>query len=81
MVIQIAVQNQGVAVFRTSGLSQAMFIRNLLERLGIKVNLSYETLPDYHGKRMDCCGDVSVIVPAENADEAHDLLKVQFPFP
>lgn len=68
-----------VTVYVAQGMLRAMVIRGALESAGIPVMLSYESLGQTLGLTVDGLGQVRVMVPAEWAKEAKELLTTQPP--
>lgn len=64
-----------VCVCRCPGLLLAEVYRSKLEAWGIPVLLSYESAGPVIGITVDGLGEVSLMVPAELADEAQELLQ------
>lgn len=59
----------------TAGLLRAQVIKTKLEDAGIPVLLDYESLGPIIGLTVDGLGEVRVLVPDENADEARTLIE------
>ncbi len=75
MVQQIPKSTTGLAtVYIAHGMLRAMVIRGALESAGIPVMLKYESLGPTLGITVDGLGKVEVLVPAEWAEEARELL-------
>lgn len=68
-----------VTVYVAQGMLRAMVIRGALESAGIPVMLSYESFGQTLGLTVDGLGQVRVMVPAEWAKEAKELLTAQPP--
>jgi hypothetical protein len=64
-----------VTVHRTNGLSEAEFLKNMLESYRIPARLSYETYGRLMGIVTDGLGVAALLVPEDRADEARELLK------
>ena len=58
-----------------AGLLRAQVIKTKLENAGIPVLLDYESLGPVIGLTVDGLGEVRVLTPDENADEARALIK------
>ncbi|MBN1873889.1 MAG: DUF2007 domain-containing protein [Anaerolineae bacterium] len=66
-----------VTVYVAQGMLRAMVIRGALESAGIPVMLSYEAIAPTLGLTVSSTGQVKIMVPAEWADEARDLLNAE----
>lgn len=62
-------------VYKTAGLTNAEFIKGLLESEEIPVHLQYESAGAVYGLTVDGLGEVKVCVPEEYAEEARELLR------
>lgn len=63
-----------VSVYAAQGQLRAAVIKSALESAGIPVMLRFESIGSTLGLTIDGIGRVYVLVPAEWADEARDLL-------
>jgi hypothetical protein len=61
----------------TAGLLQAQVIKAKLEEVGIPVLLDYESVGPVIGITVDGLGEVHVLVPDRDADEARALIEEQ----
>jgi hypothetical protein len=61
----------------TAGLLQAQVIKSKLEDAGIPVLLDYESVGPIIGITVDGLGEVHVLVPDKDADEARALTEEQ----
>jgi hypothetical protein len=61
----------------TAGLLQAQVIKAKLEEAGIPVLLDYESVGPIIGITVDGLGEVHVLVPERDADEARALIEEQ----
>ena len=62
-------------VHRAAGMLQAEVVKGQLETAGIPVMLDYESLGRVFGLTVDGLGEVRVLVPDEQAEDARQLLK------
>jgi len=65
---------QVARVFVASGEMEAQQVRAFLEAAGVSTIERGEALRNTHGLTLDGLGAVEIFVPAENADEARELL-------
>ena len=70
-------QQNLVSVYAAQGQLRAAVIKSAIESAGIPVMLKYESIGSTLGLTVDGIGRVHVLVPAEWAQEARDLLDVE----
>ena len=63
-----------VRVHSTAGVPEAEILQKMLESYGIPVRLSYESYGRVMGFTTDGLGLVDILVPAERAQDARELL-------
>jgi hypothetical protein len=66
-----------IRVYVASGQLEAQVVKSKLESFGIPVLLKYESAGVVFGITLDGLGEVKVLVPAAQADEARELLSSQ----
>jgi len=64
-----------VRVRSTAGVPEAEILQKMLESFGIPARLSYESYGRVMGFTTDGLGAVDILVPAERAQEARELLE------
>ena len=64
-----------VKVYTTAGDLEAEFIKGFLHGQGIEVTLSQESIARTLGLTVGRLGEVKILVPEEQAEEATELLK------
>ncbi len=64
-----------VTVYVANGQLDAEMIRGFLEAYGIPAMISQESVGKVYGLASGPLGEVNILVPAENKDEALDLLR------
>jgi len=64
-----------VRVHGTAGVPEAEILQKMLESYGIPVRLCYESYGRIMGITTDGLGAVDILVPAERAAEASELLR------
>jgi hypothetical protein len=64
-----------VTVYVANGQLDAEMVRGFLEACGIPAMVSQESVGKVFGLASGPLGEVNVLVPVENADEAKDLLE------
>jgi hypothetical protein len=62
-------------VYTAAGLIKAQVIKAKLEAAGIQVLLDYESVGPVIGITVDGLGEVRVLVPNEDAEEARNLIE------
>lgn len=64
-------------VYTSAGLMRAQVIKSKLEGAGIPVLLDYESVGPIIGITVDGLGEVRVLVPRDQAEEARSLIEEQ----
>lgn len=64
-----------VPVFKAAGLTKAYIVKGRLESEGIPVKLSYEAIGKIYGITIDGLGEVLILVPQEDIEDALAILK------
>jgi len=67
-----------VIVHRSNGVTEAEILKNMLESFGIPARVSAEAYGRVLGMTVDGLGVASLLVPANRATEAQDILAEQF---
>jgi hypothetical protein len=67
-----------VTVHRTNGVTEAEILKNMLESFGIPARVSCEAVGRVLGMTVDGMGVASLLVPADRAAEAQDILAEHF---
>jgi len=63
-----------VPVFKAAGLTEAYIVKGRLESEGIPVKLSYEAIGKIYGITVDGLGEVLILVPQEEVEDALEIL-------
>ncbi|MEJ2551966.1 MAG: DUF2007 domain-containing protein [Anaerolineales bacterium] len=64
-----------IVVGTTSGMLEAEILRSLLKSRGIEARLSHEALTTIYGFGVGPLAEVEIIVPADQAEEARQILE------
>ncbi len=64
-----------IVVGTTSGVLEAEILRSLLKSRGIEARLSHEALTTIYGFGVGPLAEVEIIVPADHAEEARQILE------
>jgi hypothetical protein len=64
-----------IVVGTTSGVLEAEILRSLLKSRGIEARLSHEALTTIYGFGVGPLAEVEIIVPADQAEEARQILE------
>jgi hypothetical protein len=64
-----------IVVGTTSGMLEAEILRSLLKSRGIEARLSHEALTTIYGFGVGPLAEVEIIVPANQAEEARQILE------
>ena len=67
-----------VTVQKTSGTTEAEILRSMLESFGIPARVSGETIRTPFGQSIDGMGIALLLVPADRASDAQDILAEHF---
>jgi beta-galactosidase GanA len=67
-----------VIVHRSNGVTEAEILKNMLESFGIPARVSAEAYGRVLGMTVDGLGVASLLVPANRATEAQDILAEHF---
>ncbi|MGB8960236.1 MAG: DUF2007 domain-containing protein [Candidatus Aminicenantales bacterium] len=67
-----------VIVHRSNGITEAEILKNMLESFGIPARVSAEAYGKVLGLTVDGLGVASLLVPANRAAEAQDILAEHF---
>ncbi|HPW17955.1 MAG TPA: DUF2007 domain-containing protein [Candidatus Aminicenantes bacterium] len=67
-----------VTVHRSNGVTEAEILKNMLESFGIPARVSAEAYGKVLGMTVDGLGVASLLVPANRAPEAQDILAEHF---
>ncbi len=67
-----------VTVHRSNGVTEAEILKNMLESFGIPARVSAEAYGKVLGLTVDGLGVASLLVPANRATEAQDILAEHF---
>lgn len=67
-----------VTVHRSNGVTEAEILKNMLESFGIPARVSAETVRTPFGQSIDGMGIALLLVPADRASEAQDILAEHF---
>jgi hypothetical protein len=67
-----------VTVHKTSGVTEAEILKNMLESFGIPARVSGESIRTPFGQSVDGMGVALVLVPDSRAREAQDILAEHF---
>ena len=63
-----------IQIYSVAGLLTAEVLKGRLESVGIPVLLSYESLGPVMGITIDGLGEVRILVPADYAEDARELI-------
>ncbi len=67
-----------VTVHKTSGVTEAEILKNMLESFGIPARVSGESIRTPFGQSIDGMGVARLLVPGDRAAEAQDILAEHF---
>lgn len=68
-----------IPVFKAAGQSEAHIVKGRLESEGIPVQLSYEAIGKIYGITVDGLGEVLILVPQEDVEDALEILEEEPP--
>jgi len=67
-----------VTVHKSNGITEAEILRSMLESFGIPARVSGETIRTPFGQSIDGMGIALLLVPADRASDAQDILAEHF---
>ncbi len=67
-----------VTVHKSNGLTEAEILRSMLESFGIPARVNAESIRTPYGQSIDGMGVAILLVPADRAAEAQDILAEHF---
>lgn len=67
-----------VTVHRSNGVTEAEILKNMLESFGIPARVNAESIRTPYGQSIDGMGVALLLVPADRAAEAQDILAEHF---
>jgi Putative prokaryotic signal transducing protein len=70
--------SEGLVTVRTANYLEAQIIKGRLESEGIPALLSYESAGLVYGITVDGLGEVKIMVPRDLAEEAREILGVEY---